>query len=81
MYAATSQYARGDENNQDVNGKIKGYTIFNLDARWNFARGWELFAEVDNLFNDEVQHAWACSDRTSSPGPATRSMRRGSNGP
>jgi outer membrane receptor protein involved in Fe transport len=53
MYAATSQYARGDENNQDVNGKIKGYAIFNLDARWNFARGWELFAEVDNLFNTQ----------------------------
>jgi outer membrane receptor protein involved in Fe transport len=51
MYSATSQYARGDENNQDVNGKVKGYTIFNLDARWGFARGWELFAEVDNLFN------------------------------
>jgi outer membrane receptor protein involved in Fe transport len=51
MHAATSQYARGDENNSDVNGKVHGYTIFNLDARWQFARGWELFAEVDNLFN------------------------------
>jgi outer membrane receptor protein involved in Fe transport len=51
MYAATSQFARGDENNQDANGKVKGYTIFNLDARWEFARAWELFAEVDNLFN------------------------------
>ena len=55
MYAATSQFARGDENNLDVNGKVQGYTIFNLDARWAFARGWELFAEVDNLFNTHYE--------------------------
>jgi len=55
MYAATSQFARGDENNSDANGRVHGYTIFNLDARWMFARGWELFAEVDNLFNTHYE--------------------------
>lgn len=51
MIAASSQLARGNENNQDPRGKVAGYAIFNLDAHWRFARGWELFAEVDNVFN------------------------------
>src|SRR5262245_32694214 len=39
MIAAGSQLARGNENNQDDRGKVAGYTVFNLDARWRFARG------------------------------------------
>jgi len=50
MYAATSQYARGDENN-DPSGRVPGYAVFNLDARWRFAPRWELFGEIDNLFD------------------------------
>jgi hypothetical protein len=60
--------------NQAVNGKIKGYAIFNLDARWNFARAWALFAEVDNLFNTQY-NTLGCLARTSSPGRVTPSMR------
>jgi len=37
MYAATSQFARGNENNLDANGRVQGYMIFNIDARWMFA--------------------------------------------
>jgi outer membrane receptor protein involved in Fe transport len=55
MIAAGSQLARGNENNQDSRGKVAGYTVFNLDAHWRFARGWELFAEVDNLFNTKYE--------------------------
>jgi outer membrane receptor protein involved in Fe transport len=55
MIAAGSQLARGNENNQDSRGKVAGYTMFNLDAHWRFARGWELFAEVDNLFNTKYE--------------------------
>jgi len=51
MFAADYQYARGNENNQDSSGKASGYAVFNLDARWKFARGWEVFGEVDNVFN------------------------------
>jgi outer membrane receptor protein involved in Fe transport len=50
MYGATRQYARADENN-DPSGNVPGYAIFNLDAHWRFSRGWEMFGEVDNLFD------------------------------
>jgi iron complex outermembrane recepter protein len=49
--AQSSQFARGDENNQDANGRLPGYAVVNLDARWRFAPGWELFANVTNLFD------------------------------
>jgi outer membrane receptor protein involved in Fe transport len=55
MIAAGSQLARGNENNQDSRGKVAGYTVINLDAHWRFARGWELFAEIDNLFNTKYE--------------------------
>lgn len=55
MIAASSQLARGNENNGDVRGTVPGYAVFNLDARWSFARGWEVFAEVDNLFNTKYE--------------------------
>src|SRR5215471_13801682 len=55
MIAAGSQLARGNENNQDSRGKVAGYAVFNLDAHWRFARGWELFAEIDNLFNTKYE--------------------------
>ena len=51
LVAQSNQFARGDENNQDVNGAVPGYAVVNLDARWRFARGWELFANVSNLFD------------------------------
>jgi outer membrane receptor protein involved in Fe transport len=57
MFAQDSQYVRGNENNQDPNGKIPGYTVFNADARWNFARGWELFGMINNLFNRKYETA------------------------
>jgi iron complex outermembrane recepter protein len=44
-------YARGDENNQDSNGRLPGYSIFNLQLHGEFAPGWSFFARVDNVFN------------------------------
>ena len=57
MFAQDSQYVRGNENNQDSSGKIPGYAVFNVDARWNFARGWELFGMVNNVFNRKYETA------------------------
>jgi outer membrane receptor protein involved in Fe transport len=51
LQAQSSQFARGDENNQDARGAVPGYAIVNLDARYRVARGWEAFAKVDNLFD------------------------------
>lgn len=53
MLAFSGVYARGDENNDDENGKVPGYTIFNLDANYRFGNGWSAFAKVNNLFDKE----------------------------
>ena len=47
----TSQYARGDEDNQDANGKVPGYTLVNLDARYQHTRQLMFFGRVDNVFD------------------------------
>jgi iron complex outermembrane recepter protein len=50
LYSA-GVYARGDENNQDRNGKISDYTVVNLDGRYNITKKFQLFARVNNLFD------------------------------
>ena len=44
-------YARGDENNRDVNGQIPGYAVVNLDGRFRATKRLEIFARVNNLFD------------------------------
>ncbi|MGS0743597.1 TonB-dependent receptor [Glaciimonas sp. GG7] len=46
-------FARGDENNQDSNGKIPGYFMVNLDTTYSLTKQLQLFARVDNLFNKQ----------------------------
>jgi outer membrane receptor protein involved in Fe transport len=48
---SSSVFARGDENNRDVNGRIPGYAVVNLDGRYAVAKGLDLFARVVNLFD------------------------------
>jgi len=54
MYLS-SQYARGDENNQDANGKIPGYTVVNLDARYQFNKQLMFFGRITNLLDEEYE--------------------------
>jgi len=61
LVAFSDQYARGNENNQHVpngtifngSGKVAGYSVVNLDARYNFSNsgGWQLFAKANNVFD------------------------------
>ena len=51
----SSQYARGDENNQDVNGKVPGYALFNLDAHYQYTKQLSFFGRVDNVFNKDYE--------------------------
>ena len=51
MIAQGGTYARGDENNADANGRVPGFTLFNVDARMPLGDGWEAFANVDNVFD------------------------------
>jgi outer membrane receptor protein involved in Fe transport len=53
LIAASSQYAHGDENNSDVNGKVPGYAVVNLDARYEVTRQMAIFAQVSNLFDKQ----------------------------
>lgn len=47
-------FARGDENN--TNGQIRGYTLVNLDTRYQFARDWQLFARLNNVFDQRYEN-------------------------
>ena len=51
LVLSSSVFARGDENNRDSNGRIPGYAFVNLDGRYRFGAGLELFARVNNLFD------------------------------
>jgi outer membrane receptor protein involved in Fe transport len=44
-------YARGDENNQDVNGQLPGYTVVNLDGHYQVSERFEVFGRVNNLLD------------------------------
>ncbi|CAD9226377.1 TonB-dependent receptor [Burkholderia cenocepacia] len=44
-------YARGDENNGDVNGRIAGYVLVDLDMRYRITKRFEVFASVTNLLD------------------------------
>jgi iron complex outermembrane recepter protein len=46
-----SSYARGNENNQDVGGRVGGYAVLNLDTTCEIAQGVELFARANNVFD------------------------------
>jgi outer membrane receptor protein involved in Fe transport len=46
-----SIYARGDENNQDVNGTVAGYFLIDLDTTYNVTKQLQVFATVKNLLN------------------------------
>ena len=51
IVATSSQYPRGDENNQDANGKVPGYTVVNLDTHYTFNSNWKAFAKMTNVFD------------------------------
>jgi iron complex outermembrane recepter protein len=51
MVVASSQYARGDENNADGSGRLPGYLVAHLDAEYRVSPQVTLFAQIDNLFD------------------------------
>jgi len=55
VLGASSQYARGDENNADRNGPVPGYAIVSAEGSWQVGRDWQLFARIDNLLDRTYQ--------------------------
>lgn len=51
MQAQSATYARGDENNQDVNGQVPGFVVFNLDGRYALSSSLDLSMHVKNIFD------------------------------
>ena len=51
VHAQGAQYARGDENNLDTNGKIPGYAIINIDGSHRISKTFEFFGGISNLFD------------------------------
>ena len=72
--AASSQYARGDENNRDQSGRVPGYAVANMDAEYRLSPRITLFAQIDNLFDRRYanfgllgSNAFTGPDRTFGP--------------
>ena len=51
LLTSAGSYARGDENNQDVNGQLPGYTVLNLDGHFLVSKSFEVFARVNNVLD------------------------------
>jgi len=51
LVVSSHVFARGDENNRDINGSIPGYAAVNIDGRRAIGKGCELFVRVANLFD------------------------------
>jgi iron complex outermembrane recepter protein len=51
LLTSAGSYARGDEDNQDINGQLPGYTVVNLDGRFLISKGFEVFARVNNVLD------------------------------
>ncbi len=52
---STDQFARGDENNQDSTGKVPGYAVVNLDARYQITPQLQVFGRLLNLFDRKYE--------------------------
>jgi iron complex outermembrane recepter protein len=50
---ASGTFARGDENNKDVNGQAPAYAVVQLEASYAIAGGLALALRVENLFDSQ----------------------------
>jgi outer membrane receptor protein involved in Fe transport len=69
LVANSAIRSRGDENNRDARGTVPGYALVNLDGAWRFAKGWELFGRIDNVFDRDVAN-FGILGRNVFPNPA-----------
>ena len=53
VIVASSQYAHGDENNQDVSGMVPGYAVMNLDTHYVINPTWKVFAKINNVLDKQ----------------------------
>jgi len=51
IQAQSSTFARGDDNNLDVNGQVAGFTTVKLDVQHSVDKRFSLYAGVNNFFD------------------------------
>ena len=49
VFAASDQYAHGDENNADIHGRLPAYAVVGLDLQYDASPQLQVYARVDNL--------------------------------
>jgi len=62
----SGQYYRGDDANLDA--EIGGYTVVNLHSRYKVNKNIEVFAKVDNLFDNEYSNFGLYGEPAEAPG-------------
>ena len=60
----SSQWAHGNEDNSDPNGKVAGYGVLNLDVHYKINENLKVFGLVNNLLNNQYS-TYALSGQTS----------------
>ena len=76
----TNSIMRGNENNEDPNGKIAGYTTLNLLASYKPYSEWTLFAKVNNVFDKEYATSGQLGMNALTSSGAINTTTRTSNG-
>lgn len=63
----SNRYMRGNENNSHTenagvadtyqgSGKVAGYTVVNLDTKYNLGKGWSIFGKASNIFDQKYSN-------------------------
>ena len=88
LRCASPVFARGDENNRDVNGRIPGFAIVDLRASWRLTRDTEIFFLADNVLDQRYSGAGLLGrdffpgpGHAFAPGTATAEQFRGMGAP
>jgi outer membrane receptor protein involved in Fe transport len=78
VFAASSSFALGNENNADPQGKIPGYAVAGWNVSYKPASQWTVYANVSNLFDRQYstsgqlgQHAISGDNRFVNTADAT----------
>jgi len=74
VIVAGDQYAHGNESNADPGGKVPGYSVVNLDARYRIGKALTASLDIDNLF-DRKYATYGLSGVTSIYTLATQQFR------
>jgi outer membrane receptor protein involved in Fe transport len=56
ILAQGPSFARGDENNQDINGQVPGFFTIKLDGDYRLSKDFSLFTGVYNLLNRQYSN-------------------------